>query len=291
MKHFSKEQLQKARRTNLYDYLLSHHAEQFKSEQKSLRPVFNHSISIRQGYCGYKDFANDETGNSVDFLVKHMGYALDEAVFSLTGENSSSSVYVREKAGFMIPAPDSGTYRCLFAYLLNRGITKETIQMLIHERLLYQAEEYGHKNIIFLNREKDWVERHGTISYGKSWHGVAEGSRTNGFWSFGTGRPYICEAAIDAISLYEIHRITGKEPGMYVSIGGVGKQAAIDRLKDQNPVLAVDNDPAGDACRKKNPDLFFLIPVNKDWNEDLKSISSFTKNTTSTPHEKSFCMI
>ena len=82
---------------------------------------------------------------------------------------------------------------------------------------------------------------------------------------------YICEAAIDALSLMLIHRQQGKtDPAVYVSIGGVANQQAIDRLKRQIPsVLAVDNDPAGDGCRARNPDLPTLIPVGKDWNDDL----------------------
>lgn len=34
-------------------------------------------------------------------------------------------------------------------------------------------------------------------------------------------------------------------------------------------VIAVDNDDAGERRRKENPDLPFIIPVYKDWNEDL----------------------
>ena len=34
-------------------------------------------------------------------------------------------------------------------------------------------------------------------------------------------------------------------------------------------VLAVDNDHAGNQCAIKNQDLRRIIPLNKDWNEDL----------------------
>ena len=61
------------------------------------------------------------------------------------------------------------------------------------------------------------------------------------------------------------------EPAVYVSIGGVANQRTIDRLKRKHGVvLAVDNDQAGEECRKRNPDLPTLIPVRKDWNEDLQ---------------------
>ena len=61
-------------------------------------------------------------------------------------------------------------------------------------------------------------------------------------------------------------------PAYYISIGGVAKQPAIDRIKGQikNTVLAVDNDPAGQTCRDRNPELLCILPVSKDWNEDLQ---------------------
>ena len=79
---------------------------------------------------------------------------------------------------------------------------------------------------------------------------------------------------IDAISLYEIHRSDGQlSPGtMYCSIGGVGKQYAIDDISGsgyERIILAVDNDDAGDICRARNGQLEHLVPMGKDWNEDL----------------------
>ena len=84
---------------------------------------------------------------------------------------------------------------------------------------------------------------------------------------------YVCEAAIDAISLYVIHRAQKvKEVAVYVSIGGVANQKTIDRLvrSGKKVVLAVDNDAAGQGCRDRNPMLESIIPKNKDWNDDLK---------------------
>ena len=85
---------------------------------------------------------------------------------------------------------------------------------------------------------------------------------------------YVCEAAIDAVSLMLIHQAQGmNDPAVYVSIGGVANQRTIDRISKRIPVvLAVDNDPSGDSCRKRNPGLPVLIPSNKDWNDDLRKM-------------------
>lgn len=283
MQYYSKEQIQRARKTDLYDYLMCYHAGQFKQEGQSIHPIGNGSLSIKRGYTGYMDFATGETGNSVDFLVKHMGYALDEAVFALCGETSPTThsipipndIIAEEKLSPIFPNPAEGRYKQLFAFLTGRGIPSATIQGLIDQKLLYQSG--GKNNAVFINREKDWAELRGTYTMGeKQFHGVVPNSRTDGFWYFQFGKnpktAYVCEAAIDAVSLYILQRKHGmNENAYYVSIGGVAKQPAIDRIKHQvKTILAVDNDEAGEQCRKRNSDLEYIIPIYKDWNEELQ---------------------
>lgn len=314
MQHFSKEQLQQARKTNLYDFLMRYHAGEFRRDGNSIHPRDNGSLSIKQGYCGYIDFATDEKGNSVDFLTKHLGYQLDEAVFALCGESGPSVASSSdrqepkiEKLPPQFPDPVDASYKQLYAYLMNRGISAETIKMLIDLKILYQDT---HNNIIFANKERTWGERRGTNTYADArcvhraecqefkkgehgwctcmdtcdrykkdaYRGMIANSREDGFWWFQIGdgkaeKVYVCEASIDAISLYELHQLDGiKGNAVYVSIGGTAKQPAIDRLKRQSRVvLAVDNDSAGSECRKRNAELECIIPTLKDWNEDLKA--------------------
>lgn len=314
MQHFTREQLQQARVTDLYDFLMFYHSSDFRIDGNSIHPVANKSISIKQGYCGYIDFATDEKGNSVDFLTRHMGYQLDEAVFALCGEGAVVTTGLSdrqeptiEKLPPQFPEPINASYKQLYAYLMNRGISADTIKMLIDLKIMYQDE---HNNIIFANKERTWGERRGTNTYAdtrcvhraecdnfaKSDHdwcsymdscdrykkdayrGMIANSREDGFWWFQVGdgksdKIYVCEASIDAISLYELHLLDGiKENAVYVSIGGTAKQPAINRLKQHSRViLAVDNDSAGSECRKRNAELECIIPKFKDWNEDLKA--------------------
>jgi len=321
MRHFSKEQLRKARRTDLYAFLTRVHPDLFRRDGQSIHPRDNGSISIKIGYSGYVDFATDEKGNSVDFLTKHLGYQLDDAVFALcsggdlTGNavsvSTSSTSQVPKTSGEKLPPqfpdPIDATYKQLYAYLMNRGISAATIQMLVDRKILYQDV---HNNIVFANKERDWGERRGTNTYADtrcvhrsvcpdfkacehgwcaamhtcvkykkdSFRGMIANSRDDGFWWFQVGghpadKVYVCEASIDAISLYELHRMDGiKENAVYVSIGGTSKQPAIDRLKQHRRViLAVDNDAAGSVCRKRNADLECIIPTHKDWNDDLQA--------------------
>lgn len=304
----TKDDIQIARRSDLFEFLMQNHAEDFLLEYGSLRMIDNHSICIKQGYSGYKDFATDETGNSIDFLIRHMGYEFTEAVRALVemDYDTPPSPTPQKKVCLICPPAKEGPYRQLYAYLTSRGIHRDTIDTLLHRKLLYQDQK---NNLVFVNPERTWGECRGTNTFAErrcslyktcaSFHrgdydqcqrrnlcksyktlkyrGILQGSATDGYWYFTPDSDeidtfYVCESSIDAISLYEIHRLKHLPVNgtAYVSIGGVGKQKAIDELIYEGEViLAVDNDAAGDASRKKNHLLDYIIPVNKDWNEDL----------------------
>ena len=258
----SKEQAASARCADLYDFLVKYHDSKFKHEGDSIRPKDNHSISIKKGYHGYKDFSTGETGNSIDFLMNHMGFDFVKAVQALSDVPAPAQPADAQQDGIrnippIFPEPVDGMYKNLFAYLRSRGISTGTIQMLVEQKKMYQ--EKSRNNIVFINMEKDFAEIRGTYTFGNPFHGIITNSRHDGFWWFRTSKNatkgYICEAAIDAISLYELHKIQGKqEEAYYISIAGVSKQPAIDRLKNSklHIVLAVDNDDAGQKCRNKN---------------------------------------
>lgn len=283
MQHFTKKQMQAARKANLYDYLMCNHLSDCIKDGNSLRPKCNHSISIKKGYAGYKDFSLDETGNSVDFLVRYMGYDLDTAVFALSEQVASVFIAEAEREKELnivvpveFPKPLTGRWKQLYAYLQARGISVDIINLLVQQKIIYQSAERN--NIIFINRERDFAEARGTYTYGKPYHRIYKG-QADRFWWFkpweGTVEcVYVCEAAIDAISLYQLHTSSKEaQKAIYVSLGGVANQQTIDRLKRQpagyKVVLAVDNDAAGEACRKRNNDLDYILPEGKDWNEDL----------------------
>ena len=59
----SKEQIRAARQVDLYEFLTNRHNGSFIREGRSIRPRNNHSISIKEGYAGYMDFATNEGGN------------------------------------------------------------------------------------------------------------------------------------------------------------------------------------------------------------------------------------
>lgn len=217
---------------------------------------------------------------------------------------------IPETKEIILPDPLDGKYKNLYAFLVARKIPVDVIQILIDRGILYQAKEGN--NIVFVNPQGDYCEIRGTNSYADrrcrkrtecsryspgnhTWckemdfcvdyksdpfHGCRK-TKPDRFWYFDpdpekvTRNIYICEAAIDAISLYVLHRKRGQTgKSVYVSIGGAANQKTIDRISRNSKhglvILAVDNDEAGQECRNRNPELAYVLPKNKDWNDDLK---------------------
>lgn len=276
-----------ARSVSLYDYVLAYHGSLFKRSGQSLFMRDNNSLYIKKGFPGYNDFSSETHGNPIDFLMKYLGYSFLDAVTSLNRFSTSSYECSQEEQNdsdhqaiaapkpVILPPAADRPFRNMYAYLMGRGIPAWMIRQLEQQDLVYQDRD--HNNIVFVSKDKDYCELRGTFTYAdRPFHGCRKAGPDR-FWyiSPSGGKPetaYVCEAAIDAVSLYLIHKSRGNDKkGLYVSIGGVANQQAIQRLKNMLPVkLAVDNDRAGKECRDRNPDLPFIIPFHKDWNEDLQ---------------------
>lgn len=281
----TREQIQQARRVNLFDFLRSHHGDEIEVDRngKTLRLKTNHSVSVKSDYSGYMDFATGEKGNGIDILTRHFGYDFTSAVLALCGCSSNFSSFSSKNTGItgvkkeknqsiQLPAP-AQDYRRLMAYLTKtRKIPAYIIQPIIDKGLLYQAE--GTNNAVFVSAKKDFAELRGTLT-DRTYHGIVAGSRHDGCWAFSLGQnpnsAFICESAIDALSLATILG----EVAYYISIAGASKQASIDRIKQSKleVIIATDNDQAGDTCRHRNQDCQTIVPNGKDWNEDLQNIS------------------
>ena len=276
----SREEIRKARVADLYSYLLKRHEEQFKREGQCLSMRTRKSLYIKRGIPGYNDFASGEHGNSVDYLVRYLHYSFIEAVIAL---NSPEGIDVtvpfpvlpaKESEALVFPEPSPVPYRRVHAYLRSRGLPGDLINRLIRDGTLY--EDTPHGNAVFITPERDYCEIRGTLTYVNSPFHSCRKLKSNCFWYFSNvSEPkiaYICEATIDALSLFILFARSGStEPAVFISIGGAANQQSIDRIKHRmSAILAVDNDDAGFACCSRNLDIPAIFPVLKDWNEDLQ---------------------
>lgn len=311
--------IRRARRVCLYDYLLSQHPGDVVREGDSLRLGCDHSVSVKRGYAGFTDFADGGTGNAIECLTNYLDYEFMDAVAALcefdgmtqdeisrperptaapgatqtpqpreTPRNAPERPQEPPQAPprvFIPPEPVQGQYRQLYAYLTQqRGIPPALVQALINDRLLYQEKE--HNNMVFIDPARTFAEYRGTNSF-KPFHRV-DFSDPAAFWWYkprglysNPTTAYICEGAIDAISLYvwlSSDAANKAWDGLYCSIGGVSNYQRIDRIiagmsaAGCQTIIAVDNDQAGEDCRKRYPDCKAMVPHGlKDWNEVLLS--------------------
>ena len=287
----TREQIQIARKADLYSYLLCKYPDYVAGAGVNLLHLREHdSVYVKRGVSGYHAFSSGEHGNPIDFLLHYLHFSsFVEAVMELcafeTGEKNRSpaSCVLSPPASsspspspsvrpMTIPVPDRPPFLRIFRYLMRRGFPKDFLDLLVRRGILYQEAATG--NAVFISPQRDYCELRGTG--GKPFHGVRKTS-SNRFWYWKeqllghAEAAFITEGAIDALSLYLLHRRTGHSlPYVYIAIGGVANQKTIDRIQKQIPaVLAVDNDSAGEACRNRNSTLPFILPRNKDWNEDL----------------------
>lgn len=177
---------------------------------------------------------------------------------------------------------------------------------------------FGNPNMVFMtkNQEKETMfferkpfpEEEDKGYNSKAY--IATNASSFGYFSFTGGLPnfeqadipektgvpmkaYICEAPIDAISLYSIHQKMGiTEPAEYISLSGAGKNTAIQRAicEGYDCILAMDNDVKGQEAMDAKRLIAFIDPVtNKE--VSLPSIvppaiefdvSKFNKNTGTT---------
>lgn len=155
----------------------------------------------------------------------------------------------------------------------------------LHEAGLLYADEYG--NAVFLRRsfagEVTGAALRGTVGKNNSFKGLAPGTRRTGGWFMirgnqdeadddATEKVVVCESPIDALSYVTLH--PSKQSTLYLSTDGVGSVPVEELRQTPQVVLAMDNDPAGEAMaerlRKELPQSERHTPVAKDWNEELQ---------------------
>ena len=115
------------------------------------------------------DWGTGNHGNTIDFLAQYLGFSFCDAVTRLleyekdagggkkkeyeasVGELSGS---VRSAREFVLPEKAQNNRR-VFAYLtITRGISRETVNRLIRDGLLYQEPDHG--NAVFVTVERDY---------------------------------------------------------------------------------------------------------------------------------------
>ena len=290
--HFTEQQKTQARQTDIAELLRSQGETLKRSGSESEWMDGGQKVTIR-GNLWYHQY-EQVGGDAVDFVRRFYNKSYPEAMEYLLGGSGgtlavSPSVQKEEKP-FVLP-PKNDNMRRVFAYLLNcRGIDREVLYAFVHKGMIYESADYH--NAVFVGFDSNGNAKHahkrGTGSE-SSYKGNVTGSQPefSFHWYGQSDRLYLFEAPIDMLSFISMQK-EGWRQHSYAASCSVSDRVLFQTLKD-NPnirqvVLCLDSDEPGQTAAKRIADKLFvqgtaseiLVPVHKDWNEDLLAAASLS---------------
>ena len=290
--HFTVQQKTQARQTDIAELLRSQGETLKRSGSESEWMDGGQKVTIR-GNLWYHQY-EQVGGDAVDFVRRFYNKSYPEAMEYLLGGSGgtlavSPSVQKEEKP-FVLP-PKNDNMRRVFAYLLNRrGIDREVLYAFVHKGMIYESADYH--NAVFVGFDSNGNPKHahkrGTGSE-SSYKGNVSGSQPeySFHWSGQSDTLYLFEAPIDMLSFISMQK-EGWRQHSYAASCSVSDRVLFQTLKD-NPnirqvVLCLDSDEPGQTAAKRIADKLFvqgiaseiLVPVHKDWNEDLLTAASLS---------------
>lgn len=285
--HFTEEQKEQARRTDLAD-LLRRQGERLKRSGSEWEWRDGSAKVTVRGNLWFHQY-EQVGGDAIDFVRRFMGKDYTQAMEYLLGEcrgilTVSPPVRKEPPKPFELP-PKNDNMRRVYAYLINRrGISRDLVYAFVNRGMIYESADYH--NAVFVGYDKDGAARHahkrGTGSQSTFKGNVESGLPEYSFHWTGTDR-HLClfEAPIDMLSFISLHP-KGWQKHSYAAGCGVSDRVLWQMIKDNPQInsvyLCLDNDEAGHKANKRISDALFvkgitheiLIPNHKDWNEDLR---------------------
>ena len=284
--HFTKDQREQARMTDIAD-LLRRQGETLKRSGKEYEwRNGSEKVTIR-GNLFYHQYEG-EGGDAIDFVRRFYNLDYPEAMeYLLGGTNgtlkTAQPVTQKPPEPFVLPKRNDNMRR-VFAYLLSkRGIDRDVLYTFVRENMIYESAEYH--NVVFVGYDKDGKAVHANMR-GTGGESTFKGNAPNGIPEYSFHRTgtddtlYLFEAPIDMLSYISLHK-DGWKQHSYAAGCGVSDRVLFQMLID-NPnleriYLCLDSDDAGQKAANRISDRMrfsglkteILIPIHKDWNEDL----------------------
>ena len=290
--HFTEQQKTQARQTDIAELLRSQGETLKRSGSESEWMDGGQKVTIR-GNLWYHQY-EQVGGDAVDFVRRFYNKSYPEAMeYLLGGSGGTLAVFPsvqKEEKPFVLP-PKNDNMRRVFAYLLNRrGIDREVLYAFVHKGMIYESADYH--NAVFVGFDSNGNAKHahkrGT-GFESSYKGNVSGSQPeySFHWSGQSDTLYLFEAPIDMLSFISMQK-EGWRQHSYAASCSVSDRVLFQMLKD-NPnirqvVLCLDSDEPGQTAAKRIADKLFvqgtaseiLVPVHKDWNEDLLTAASLS---------------
>ena len=283
--HFTKEQREQARRTDLANFLISQGEKVKKSGSEYEWFDGSQKVTIR-GNLWYHQY-EQKGGDAVDFVRRFYNKDYAEAVEMLLNDSGgqiiTSPPIEKEHKPFKLPPRNDRMSRVFSYLLLTRGIDKDVLYEFVRKKMIYESAYYH--NAVFVGYDSSGKPRHahkrGTVTSNPYKGNVAGSQPEYSFHFNGTSEKlFLFEAPIDMLSYISMHKKNWKEHS-YAASCSVSDRVLFQCLKDnpniKNVFLCFDNDEAGQTANKRIADKLnklniqneILIPTHKDWNEDI----------------------
>ena len=283
--HFTDEQKEQARRTDLAELLRSQGETVKRSGKEYEWRDGSAKVTIR-GNLWFHQY-DREGGDAIDFVRRFYNKTYPEAMEYLLGGCGGTLIVsppiVKEPKLFELP-PKNDNMRRVCAYLINhRGINKDVVYAFAHRGMIYESADYH--NAVFVGYDASGVPRHAHkrgSGQASTYKGNVDSSlpEYSFHWKGTSDRLYLFEAPIDMLSFISLHTVHWKTHS-YAAACGVSDHVLWQMMKDnpkiQKVYLCLDNDEPGQTAAKRISDKLFtkgvqheiLVPIHKDWNEDL----------------------
>ena len=285
---FTEEERNRARETNLADFLEEHGETVKKSGSEFVWLDGEQKVTLR-GNLFFHQY-EQRGGDAIDFVRRFYGKNYVEAVQMLLGSNAeiqpvAKKEYHEYKQKDLKMPPKNDSMKRVFAYLLmTRGIDKSVLQEFVRQNMVYESADYH--NAVFVGYDENGTPRHanmrgtGTKNPFKC-NAVGSQPEYSFHWNGKSSYLFLFEAPIDMMSFISMHSHQNWKQHSYAAACSVADKVLFECLKNnpqiKNVYLCFDNDQAGQAANQRileklkdtNINAKILIPYNKDWNEDL----------------------
>ena len=282
--HFTSEDRRAAKEVDLADFLRARGEQLRKSGTEYEWDDAGRKVSIR-GNRWYS-FYDQDGGDPISFVEKYFGIGFQESMAVLLSRSDGvlqkSSPQIRN--GELILPPRHDNMRRVFAYLLyQRGLDRNVVYTFAHKKMLYESAQYH--NVVFVGYDKDGVPRHAQLrstsaSSGFRWNVPGSNAAYSFHFNGSSENVFLFEAPIDLMSFVTMHPDRWQTHS-YAAACSVTDHVLERMLKENENLhevfICFDNDRAGqDATGRiwqkllnKGIHAQILVPVHKDWNEDL----------------------
>ncbi len=283
---FTEAQKENARQTDLVAFLRLNGETVLPSGSEFQWLHNGQKITIRRNlwYNQYERVG----GDAIAFAEVFYNYSYQEAVTLMLAMQcyiDTAPETSHPAKEFELP-PKHDNMRRVYAYLLrHRGIDKEVLDAFIYKKMIYESAE--HHNVVFVGYDKEGNPRHahkrgsGTSSTYKG-NAPASSPDFSFHWIGGSDTLYLFEAPVDLLSFISMNKRSWRNHS-YAAACSISDIVLWQCLHDYPYIKRVgicfDNDKYGqeaaqsisEKLTRMNIENKILVPVKKDWNEDLLS--------------------